>query len=187
MHFNWTVTGDGLATLAAGIIAFCAVWWQVRSSACNLQKQMDAEKAARHEEVCRQRLAIASALSAEIEDFRRYHIETFASKNYDGMSVKVWDGRFHVYESNTGRIGELGADACESVVHFYDRAMEYLGAIRRYIEMEHEELSPDEFREKKTERQTKFFLHSISGRIDKLNDAAQKAESALLRVKSTSS
>ena len=104
----------------------------------------------------------------------------------DAKTVKFLNRSFPVYESNTVRIGELGADTCESVVHFYDVALEYLGALSRYLEMEHEQPYPDECTEQKKARQTEFFKRKVSGRLDELRAAAVKAEGKLSIVKSAS-
>ena len=140
MHFNWTVTGDGLATLAAGIIAFCAVWWQVRSSASNLQKQLDAKRKAREEETVRQQRAVATAILFEIDCFYRLYI-----REVNNM-LKCWDPEtgelfvaksvgsrpFPVYDGNAGNFGFLESGLAFDIVGFYSAAAQYLSALRDY-------------------------------------------------------
>lgn len=97
MQIIWKFTADGLLAFVGGTFALIGVWLSNRQSIKNLQSQRDAEKSARAEEVRRQRLAIASAPVAEIEDFRGNHVEAVGSKRNEGMSVKILDRRFYVY------------------------------------------------------------------------------------------
>ena len=136
MHFNWTITGDGLATIAAGIIAFCAVWWQVRSSVRNLQKQLDAEKTAREQEARGQQMALAKALHVEIDAWAKYrlpridsalrHLEAFDPARY-ALPRYTWPEQnlCTIYEGSAGKLGILSVRTVADVVSFYVAAQEY--------------------------------------------------------------
>jgi len=144
MHFNWTVTGDGLATLAAGIIAFCAVWWQVRSSACNLQKQLDEEKRTREEEGERRKRVVATAILFEVDNFYEYYLrESDTLLSLDVKNCKFTDLLFSrpaskvdmaVYCNGGAEIASLDQRIARLIVAFYGAAGSVISSFSVYLD-----------------------------------------------------
>jgi hypothetical protein len=146
MHLNLTFTGDGLATLVAGIIAFVAVMVQIRHSSNATEKQLRAEREARMQQESGQTRALATAILFEIDTLYRYlirdvhdffkrevpdHADTVAAKSVDPLF-------FAVYQGNAGKLGRLGQAAAEAVVHFYGGIGAYAATLREYkIAFEH--------------------------------------------------
>lgn len=138
--FDARLTLDGLMTLIAGVIAFVAVWWQIKSSREQVEKQLQSDLKAREEEQRRQRLAVARALLFEIDEFyARYLREPWKKlESFDPVSDKplgvlsVGSNPFPVYYGNTARLGEFHEETSSDVVRFYVQAEAYVSMIRDY-------------------------------------------------------
>jgi hypothetical protein len=145
MHISWNLTGDGLATLAAGIIAFCAVWWQVSSTARNLRKQLSAEKSTREEDLKRERFGTAAVLRSEVfsiwevdlrplsSAMRKVPEHTGTSLLTAGLPLPAAPNRyFPVFEHCAANVGLLDWETVSLAVQFYKRVSELLLAWGEY-------------------------------------------------------
>ncbi len=150
-----------LLALLGGTLAFLAVMIQI-----------DAGKQARREEGERRARALASALIAEIEDFKQYHIEAFINQTAGDRVGFHGHEPFSVYRANAGRIGEFDESAARTVAHFYDLADELLGAERRYREIVNGQCFPSESYEEKLKRETDFFAKQILAKLRPLGNVA---------------
>jgi hypothetical protein len=131
VQFDPKLTLDGLMTLAGGALALIGVWWNNHRSTANLQKQLDAGKAARIEETERQKQALANAVRFEIDGFYLYHLRELRNEfnRFDPrteMPISVVKpiaaNPFSIYQGNAGKLGELEAEILEQVVAFYNSA-----------------------------------------------------------------
>ena len=138
MQFEAKLTLDGLMTLVAGVIAFIAVIIQIRSSSKQVQDQIDVQRDSEREEEKRQKRAVASALSAEIDDFYRFFLKGLWEKREKicgpiALLMKppaeltpVPSVTFVVYRSTVHQLGLLGATTVKSVVGLYNFATSLL-------------------------------------------------------------
>ena len=138
--FDPKLTLDGLMTLLAGIIAFVAILFQIRSSRREVERQLHAEKEARALEEKRQKEAVARALLCEISSFYGYY-RTRVRPVLDRVDVDncmpptlsaPGEGFFAVYRGNAGNLGAFEHLLVEKVVRFYGFAELLLTSIRDY-------------------------------------------------------
>ncbi|HET9178205.1 MAG TPA: hypothetical protein VFQ24_07590 [Terriglobia bacterium] len=139
MRVNWTITGDGLATLVAGIIAFCAVWWQVRSSTSNLQKQLDTEREARNEELRRRKVGMARVMLVDLTAvyFTLRSLDSLRSTDPDCVRplplFKAIPSEWSmVFSAISSMLGDLDAHVVSAVVACYSAGANFLACIRDY-------------------------------------------------------
>jgi len=131
---------EAFAALVAGLLAFFVVRRQIRSSSADMQKQLDAEKAARMEEAERHKKAVAAALVFEIDYIYRYFIRDvgqFLSSTDQGepLLAKTFDAApFPVYHGNTGDVGQFDEGLVGQIVHFYAMATNHVTTFRAYSE-----------------------------------------------------
>ena len=139
--FDSKLTLDGLMTLLAGIIAFVAIVFQIRSSRREVERQLHAEKDARALEEKRQKEAVARALLCEISSFYAYY-RTRVRPVLDRVDVDncmpptlsaPGAGFFAVYQGNAGTLGAFEHALVEKVVRFYGLAELLLTSIREYM------------------------------------------------------
>jgi len=138
MQFEAKLTLDGLMTLIAGLIAFAAVIWQIRSSSKQVQDQIKAQRDAEREEQERQKRAVATAILFEIDLIYRSMIrdtgEAIQNEKAVGgeFVVKPHSLHFAVYEGNASKIGQLPANIGQDIVEFYGSATRFLITLQAY-------------------------------------------------------
>jgi hypothetical protein len=135
MHFNWTITGDGIATFLTAVVALVAAWIAYRG----VKKQIAAEKEAHEHEVERQKKAVATAILFEIDDFYRYHLrgarvyfEELARRKELFEVIRMSPTLFAVYQGNTPRLGELPSAVVEVVLYFHSKAEQFFALREDY-------------------------------------------------------
>ena len=162
--------------LFVGLIAFLAVMIQI-------EEQQNARK----QEGERHKRAVATGLLAEIEDFKKHHIDPVRDRPSEETSlVKIFDeSPFTIYEMNAADIGELEMRAVQSIVHFYDLAKEYLAARRRSQENMEAALLPGA-QDDKWGHSIEFHHDHVRIALDPLCAAAQEATKALHETVHTS-
>jgi hypothetical protein len=129
---NWAPTFQGVATLVGVFVALVAVIWQVRSSSKHIQDQIKAQREAEREDQERQKRAVASALSAEIDDFYKFFLKGMWEQRTKICSPiallmkrpaelgPVPSTAFLVYRATAHQLGLLGAATVKSVVGLYN-------------------------------------------------------------------
>ena len=141
MCIDWTITGDGIATVIAGVFAFVAVIFQIRSSSLQLKTQLDTERDARIEDQERQKRALAAAILCEIDEFywhhirdARCHLENVNPETEINLpSVKkIPEVSFAVYQGCVGRLGQLPPSLLVEIVHFYNNAASFVATTEAY-------------------------------------------------------
>ncbi|HVB32949.1 MAG TPA: hypothetical protein VNJ52_01045 [Patescibacteria group bacterium] len=177
------ISVGSLLALLGGTLAFLAVMIQI-----------EVQQNAREEERTRETRAIVVSLLAEVTDFRKFHLDKVGKPPSPGSKVKFLDVTFAVYQGNVAKMGRLQEQTCRAVVHFYDIAMEYLAALRRYGEIignrplaeDYEGTEYLSARGKEATavinrdmRASEFFKHSIKDALPKINEAAAAAEQML--------
>lgn len=138
------LTLDGLVAFLGGALALIGVWWSNHQSVKNLQKQLDAERAARADEAERRKRALATALLFEVDHFYRSYLPpalTIARGlrgkgvvPHAGLAIRVEAAAFDVYSGNVPSLGALGPEASRSVIRFYKVAWDLQDFMRRYCE-----------------------------------------------------
>jgi hypothetical protein len=140
MQFEAKLTLDGLMTLIAGLIAFAAVIFQIRSSSKQVQDQIKAQRDAEREEKERQKRAIATAIICEIDSFFAIELDLVEK------SLASWDGTSNnlalpaglrtnvseIYRGVSPLLGSLSAKSVNAIVKFYSMVGTYEGLWRNY-------------------------------------------------------
>jgi len=138
--FDPKLTLDGIMTLAAGAIAFIAVWFQVRSSRKEVESQLEAEKEARATESERQKQAVARALLFETVNFYRYYfthlrplLDQVDPENCQPPSFGAPNSDFFaVYQGSASHLGTFERILVEKVVRSCGLSAWLLSSIREY-------------------------------------------------------
>jgi len=119
-------------------VAFITVIWQIRSSSKQVQDQIKAQRDSEREEGKRQKRAVASALSAEIDDFYRFFLKGLWEKREKicGPIALLMKPpaeltpapplTFVVYRSTVCQLGLLGTTTVKSVIGLYNFAASLL-------------------------------------------------------------
>lgn len=129
---------DGLAMIGTTLIAagggFAAILYQVRSSSKQFRDQIKADREAEVIEQERQKRAVATALSAEIDDFYKFFLRRFweeRARIYPSAPIILMlpplpelgplpPTAFLVYKSTVGQLGILNGTTVKAVVGFYN-------------------------------------------------------------------
>jgi hypothetical protein len=133
---------DGAATLTAGIIAFIAVWLQIKASRSQVESQLKAEKDQREASQRAEILAVEKAILFEIDDFYREYLrdlrDALEEISPEASALPfIKDVRaisFPVFLGNSGKIGLLSDEHAEAIIHFYGVAQSHLRALCEYKE-----------------------------------------------------
>ncbi len=138
--FDRRVSGDGILTFAGGLLAFLAIWRQVRHADRALRKRLEVKREAHDEERERQRQALRLALLAEIDVFEEQYVrvaqdafEGWPPQTGDPLAVVVVDppaDMFPVYRTNAQPVGEFEAGVAECIVRFYGLAGAFISLTR---------------------------------------------------------
>jgi hypothetical protein len=146
VQFDPKLTLDGLMTLAGGALALIGVWWSNHQSTVNLQKQLDAEKAARKDDQTRHGTSVATALIAEINDF--YQFSTIGL--YERMKRWLPQGSISIvtqfpefgalssmptiYPSVAHEVGSFGPNSVKSLISLYNYVSNFVDLYETYRE-----------------------------------------------------
>jgi hypothetical protein len=144
LEFDPKLTLDGLMTLVGGALALVGVWWSNHRSTANLQRELDAEKAARTKEQARHAIALATALIAEINDFYQFSIGGL----YDRMkrwfpqglvsSVTTFpefgalSSTTTIYESVAHEVGSFSPSSVRSLISLYNYVTNFVDLYDTY-------------------------------------------------------
>jgi hypothetical protein len=135
---------DGVLTLVAGVIAFVAVIIQIRSSSKQVRDQIKAQRETEREEQEREKRAVASALSAEIDDFYKFFLKGLWEQRTKvcgpiALSMKppaelgpVPSTAFLVYRSTAHQLGLLRGVTVRSVVSLYNFTASFVDHYEMY-------------------------------------------------------
>ena len=143
MQFEAKLTFDGLMTLIAGLIAFAAVIFQIRSSSKQVQDQIKAQRDAEEAGRERQRQSVAAALLSEMDCFyasqlqTRYELfEHWKKMEDDPQLVEVFHSiagkPFAVYESLADKLGGFEAATARGIVLAYGLMANLADLLRIY-------------------------------------------------------
>ncbi len=142
--FDGKLSWDGTLTFLGGLLAFFAIWRQVRHADDGLRRQLKAEKGVRAEEREREMCALARALSEEIKVFAEQYVEP-AKKALNAWEIDpkppgVPSGvpyppadPFCVYHRNAEAIGEFG-EGTAPIARFYGLADASVGPRKGFYE-----------------------------------------------------
>ena len=132
---NWAPTFQGVATLAGVFVALMTVIWQIRSSSKHVEDQIKAQRDAEQEERGRRKRAVATAVCYETDGFYLYYLRELRDylKNFkleEKMPLPIIKpvaaNVFSIYQGNAAKLSELGPEALERVVAFYNAAGRHL-------------------------------------------------------------
>jgi hypothetical protein len=134
------LTLDGAATLAAGIIAFVAVWLQIKASRSQIESQLKADRVQREASQKSEILAVEKAILFEIDDFYREYLRDVRDALEEitpeagplPFVKRIGTTSFPVFQGNSGKIGLLSDEHAEAIIHFYGAAQGHLRALSEY-------------------------------------------------------
>jgi len=135
-----TLTMDGVAALAAGLLVLVGLWVGLRAVMRRTERVAALERDAAVRERGRQKLLLARALLFELDGFYRHYLRDVGaaletSEGWEGQYPVVnWvaEQPFPVYVANAGRLGELDEDTLSEVIRCYAMAAAYLSLLRDY-------------------------------------------------------
>lgn len=141
-------TWDGLLAFVGGLLAFLAIWRQVRHADSGLREQLKSEKKVREEEDLNQKRAAALAMLFELDNFYRAYVRGLANEipckrgdveglHYVGSPFlpplrKVPSDPFPVYKANGSFVGKLPPNLTALVVRAYSAAQWVLDRVVDY-------------------------------------------------------
>ena len=140
---DWKPSFDGIAAIVVGVIGFVAIIRQTRSSERSVSAELGAEKKIREDEHSSQRRAMASALSAEIDNFYMYHLidrsrlfesweKIKADPNLSEVFRVVVGEPFAVYRGLADRLGDFGQGIAKGIIACYSALAAYTELQRWY-------------------------------------------------------